>query len=211
MLKPNILILLVFLFCFFSACDDRTSANKSSIPKIVSGKISAPDPQNQTANADKKTEIPERDIKNAEAKNDLSAQQETVMGDENKVDEKIEYYDSQGKTDPFLSLIQEKPEEPNLVDDDQPQRILTPLEKIELSQIRLVAVVIAKNMRLAMVEESTGKGYEVTVGTFIGKNQGKVTEINDSSIMVTELVKDFKGKLKEQTQEIKLHKNDDEE
>ena len=65
--------------------------------------------------------------------------------------------------------------------------------------------------RIAMVEEATGKGYEVSIGTFIGKNQGKVTEINGSSITVTELVKDFKGKLKEQTQEIKLHKNDDEE
>jgi type IV pilus assembly protein PilP len=65
--------------------------------------------------------------------------------------------------------------------------------------------------RIAMVEEATGKGYEITIGTFIGRNQGKVTEIKDSSIVVTELIKDFKGKLKEQTQEIKLHKNDDEE
>ena len=126
-------------------------------------------------------------------------------------EEKAEYYDAKGKIDPFLPLIQEKIEEPQPFTDDSPQRILTPLEKIELSQIRLVAVIIMEKKRIAMVEEATGKGYEITIGTFIGRNQGKVTEIKNSSIVVTELVKDFKGKLKEQTQEIKLHKNDDEE
>jgi type IV pilus assembly protein PilP len=121
-------------------------------------------------------------------------------------------YDASGKIDPFLPLIQEKPEEePTPVVDNGPARILTPLEKIELSQIRLVAVVILKDRRIAMVEEATGKGYEVGIGTYIGKNQGRVTEINSSSIAVTELVKDFKGRLKENVQEIKLHKIDGEE
>ena len=198
-------VISICLILFFSACNDQASVNKSSAPEGVSGKIPPPVTQNQTANVDKKTEIPREDIKPAEIKNDPPTQEPL------KDNGKVEFYDPQGKIDPFLPLLQEKVEESAPVIDDQPQRILTPLEKIELSQIRLVAVVIMGSKRIAMVEEATGKGYEVSIGTFIGKNQGKVTEINDSSVMITELVKDFKGKLKEQTQEIKLHKNDDEE
>ncbi|MBT7261466.1 MAG: pilus assembly protein PilP, partial [Desulfobacula sp.] len=76
---------------------------------------------------------------------------------------------------------------------------------------RLVAVIIMKNRQIAMVEEANGKGYEVGIGTYIGKNQGKVYEIKDSSIVIKERVKDYKGRLKERVQEIKLHKIDNEE
>jgi len=95
--------------------------------------------------------------------------------------------------------------------DNRPKRILTPLEKIDISQIRLVAVIMMKNKQIAMVEEANGKGYEVGIGTYMGKNQGRVTEIKNSSIIIKEIVKDFKGKLKERVQEIKLHKIDNEE
>jgi len=196
------------LAIFFTACNDQANMNKPSAPEVVSGKISPPASQNQAApvdNANKKTEIPVKEMVMPEAKPEVQTEEAALA------DEKTDYYDAQGKIDPFLPLIQEKTEEPQPVIDDNPQRILTPLEKIELSQIRLVAVIVMEKKRIAMVEEATGKGYEVSIGTLIGKNQGRVTEINDSSITITELVKDFKGKLKEQTQEIKLHKNDDEE
>lgn len=204
--KSNKIILTVTscLFLFFSACNDPASVNRSSAPEVVSGKIMPPVTHNETAPIDKKDAISGEKTAIPEVNNDIHAQEAL------KDDEKIEYYDAQGKIDPFLPLIQEKVEEPQPIVDDQPQRILTPLEKIELSQIRLVAIVITEKRRIAMVEEATGKGYEVTIGTYIGKNQGKVSEINNNSIVVTELVKDFKGKLKEQTQEIKLHKNDEE-
>lgn len=188
----------------FVACSDQANVDRSPAPEVVSGKIPPSLAQNQTASAEKKIEIPVKDIATPEVTNDIQAQASVTN------DEKIEHYDAEGKPDPFLPLLQEKVEESQYVNDETPQRILTPLEKIELGQIRLVAVVIMESKKIAMVEEATGKGYEVTIGTFIGKNQGKVTEINDSSIIVTELVKDFKGKLKEQIQEIKLHKNDEE-
>jgi type IV pilus assembly protein PilP len=188
----------------FVACSDQANMDRSPAPEVVSGKIPPSLSQNQTAASEKKIEIPVKDVATPEVPNDIQAQASVTN------DEKIEHYDAGGKPDPFLPLLQEKAEESQHVNDDTPQRILTPLEKIELGQIRLVAVVIMESKKIAMVEEATGKGYEVTIGTFIGKNQGKVTEINDSSIIVTELVKDFKGKLKEQIQEIKLHKNDEE-
>jgi type IV pilus assembly protein PilP len=206
-LKISFLAVLIGLVMLFVSCNDQANINRTSAPEIVSGKIPPPVDQNQTAPTEKKIEIaiPAKGIAAPETKDDLQPQIPV------KSDEKVEHYDAQGKIDPFLPLLQEKTEAHQSVVDDTPQRILTPLEKIELAQLRLVAVIIMENKKIAMVEESTGKGYEVTIGTFIGKNQGKVTEINDNSIMVTELVKDFKGKFKEQIQEIKLHKNDDEE
>ena len=118
-----------------------------------------------------------------------------------------EHYDSKGKIDPFRPLIQAKSETSGVVD-NRPKRILTPLEKIDLSQIKLVAVIILKDRQIAMVEEASGKGYEVGIGTYIGKSQGRVSEIKSSGIVVKEIYKDFKGQLKERTKEIKLHKNE---
>jgi len=42
----------------------------------------------------------------------------------------------------------------------------------------------------------------------MGKNQGRVSEIKDSSIVIIERIKDYKGRLKEHVREIKLHKTD---
>jgi type IV pilus assembly protein PilP len=57
-----------------------------------------------------------------------------------------------------------------------------------------------------MVEEATGKGYEVRIGTYMGKNGGQVVDIQSDHIVVKELVADFKGIVTERFQELKLHK-----
>lgn len=206
--KLTFLTIIFYLIFFLVACDDQTQVKKASSTSVVSGDIVQPVVQSKPAppQVDKEKEANQKDIQMVEVKKDPEIPEQKA---DMEMDEK---YDSQGKIDPFRPLIQEKSEEimPNIVD-DQPKRILTPLEKIELSQIRLVAVIISKNRRIAMVEEANGKGYEVGIGNYIGKNQGKVSEIKNSSIVVTELVKDFQGKLKEHVQEIKLHKIDNEE
>jgi len=207
-LKIIFLILVFGLLLMTVACEDKPQLQKKSTSHTVSGKISQPvtkttlkkDVGKKSLSSSKesnaKTKIPPPEIK---IKDKLVEQKES------------EHYDSKGKIDPFTPLIQEKPShEDKAVVDKRPKRILTPLEKIELSQIRLVAVIIMKNRSIAMVEEASGKGYEVKVGTYIGKNQGKVFEIRESSIVVKELVKDFKGRLKERVKEIKLHKQDGE-
>ena len=197
-----ILLILAFGFIFLIfACDDQPQAAKKSVPNVVSGKIFQPGIKNK----------PKKDELNPK-NNEISAKESGLQVSEQKGNkEEREHYDSQGKIDPFRPLIQEKPEESIPVVDAGPKRILTPLEKIDLSQIRLVAVIIMKNKQIAMVEEASGKGYEIGIGTYIGKNQGKVSEIKASSIVIKEQVKDYKGRLKEQVQEIKLHKIENEE
>ena len=119
-------------------------------------------------------------------------------------------YVAKSMIDPFMPLIQEKKEVPvpEMKKPDKPQRVLTPLEKMELSQIKLVAVVIMEDRKIAMVEEATGKGYEVVLGTYMGKNQGRVIDITFDTIVVKEIVTDYKGSQIERLQEIKIHKKD---
>ncbi|MEH0022941.1 MAG: pilus assembly protein PilP [Desulfobacter sp.] len=122
-----------------------------------------------------------------------------------------EAYDPKGRSDPFIPLISEKKEEPDTTEQEgktRPKRILTPLEKMDLSQIKLVAVVQMKEYSIAMVEEAGGKGYEVRIGTYIGKNGGQVSDINANSVMVKENFRDFKGKRRERFHEIKFHNNE---
>ena len=123
---------------------------------------------------------------------------------------RVRKYDSKGRVDPFIPLLTEKQEtaEDGESNRDKPKRILTPLEKMSLSQIKLVAVVQMKGRALAMVEEASGKGYEVRLGTYMGQNGGQVSAIHAESIVVKEYFTDFKGKRRERFQEIKFHNNE---
>jgi Tfp pilus assembly protein PilP len=119
-----------------------------------------------------------------------------------------EKYNFKERVDPFIPLISDKKEEalPEAEKENKPRRILTPLEKMELSQIKLVAVVQSSKGPLAMVEEASGKGYEVRLGTYMGRNGGRVTAIEPDGLVIKEYYKDYQGNRRERTQEIKFHK-----
>jgi type IV pilus assembly protein PilP len=80
---------------------------------------------------------------------------------------------------------------------------------LELSQVKLVAVVEMPGKTIAMVEEAGGKGYEVSIGTYIGPNGGRVTSITREGIKIEEEVKDYQGKRRKRYEEIKFHKSED--
>jgi type IV pilus assembly protein PilP len=124
-------------------------------------------------------------------------------------DDALPPYEPKSILDPFMPLIQEKPAAPSEgIEPDRPRRVLTPLEKMTLSQVKLVAVVMGENLKVAMVEDATGKGYEVRIGTDMGKNEGQVVDIQSDRILVREMVADFKGIVTERFEELKLHKAD---
>lgn len=208
-LKIALLTFAIGVVFFTMGCDKPPEAKKTSAPHVVSGVITPPAVQNDSPKEPEKDEVTA--LKKNMPKTTAEAAKGEVKTDPKSTEQKLfkgNHYISKGKIDPFSPLIQDTPEEKKPVVDNRPKRILTPLEKIELSQIRLVAVIIMQDRRIAMVEDASGKGYEVVIGTYIGKNAGKVSEIKKSSIVVKELVKDFKGKLTENFKEIKLHKND---
>ncbi len=113
-------------------------------------------------------------------------------------------YSGEGKVDPFIPLIKNEP-----VEVKEPTRPRTPLERLDYSQMKLVAIVARGKEHVAMVEEAGGKGYIVLVGTYIGRNGGVVSNIGKDRVIVRERVKDFKGDMITRTQEIKLNKTED--
>jgi type IV pilus assembly protein PilP len=81
---------------------------------------------------------------------------------------------------------------------------LSPLERLELSQLKLVGIVWDTKDPRAMVEDSGGLGYVVKVGTPIGTNDGKVKAIYRNEVVVEELYSDDYGARKKRDVGIKL-------
>ena len=110
--------------------------------------------------------------------------------DEPKKEEKAKYvYNPAGKTDPFISFLSKpgsggsggtnlsgKDSDPQeeLIASKEPQ---TELEKIEIPNLTLTAVVKGKNKVWAMVIGPKGRGYFLEKGTKIGTHSGVVDEI----------------------------------
>ena len=116
-----------------------------------------------------------------------------------------DFYDSKGKLDPFEPLIREKPvASPGKRRKASQRRLLTPLEKLDLSQLKLVAILRAPSGDKALVEEDSGKGYVVKKGTYIGTNGGRVINILPNKIIVEEEVEDIYGKISVRKKEIEL-------
>jgi type IV pilus assembly protein PilP len=79
---------------------------------------------------------------------------------------------------------------------------LSPLERFELGQLKVVGIVWDIKEPRAMIEDATGLGYTILVGTPIGGSEGKVKAINRNEVVVEESFQDFSGKKK--TREVLL-------
>lgn len=81
---------------------------------------------------------------------------------------------------------------------------LSPLERFELSQLKLVGIVWDIKEPRAMVEDSRGLGYTIKVGTAIGNNGGKVKAIQRNQIVIEETLVDVAGAQKTRNVSLKL-------
>ncbi len=61
-----------------------------------------------------------------------------------------------------------------------------PLEEFDLSTLKLVAIYATHGKRVAMFEDSEGKGHTVEVGNHMGKYNGKITSIDDHGVHLLE-------------------------
>jgi len=114
-------------------------------------------------------------------------------------------YNPTGKIDPFQPLFRAKQE---LARKKKRKKRLpqTPLERIDISQLKLVGIVLASSGNRALVEESSGKGYVIKKGTYIGTNSGKVVQIKKETVIVEEEYEDVFGKVATRQRQIKLPK-----
>jgi len=118
------------------------------------------------------------------------------------------FYNPEGKLDPFEPLF--KKERVSLAVGKKKIRRpkpLTPLERINLSQLTLVGIIQAPNSgSRGLVQESSGKGYVVKKGTYIGTNSGKIVQILKDRIIIEEESEDIYGKVSIIKKPLKLQK-----
>lgn len=103
-------------------------------------------------------------------------------------------YDSAGKPDPFVPLITEETSAKSAA----PQRSttpMTPLQKYDLNELKLVAIVAKAMSMTAVLEDPAGFGYIVKEGTLVGKNDGVIKKITGDSLVVEEQIFSTLGNL----------------
>ena len=98
-------------------------------------------------------------------------------------------YDGAGRRDPF------RPPRVGMTPHTGEQR--TPLQRYEIAQLRLVAVIYDTKDPRAVVEDDQGLGYIMHVGTPIGPNGGQVRSIERGRVLITEDSVDYYGEHRE--------------
>jgi type IV pilus assembly protein PilP len=93
-----------------------------------------------------------------------------------------------GKRDPFRPFTLN-----NRINGRRPPQNLSPLERYELGQLKLVGVIWDTKQPNAMVEDAAGLGYVVKTGTPIGANEGKVKRIQPAGLVIEEFEIDIFG------------------
>jgi type IV pilus assembly protein PilP len=95
-------------------------------------------------------------------------------------------YDPDGKRDPFRPFALQTEPKANI----EP---LTPLQRYEVGQLKLVGIVLDVTPPRAMVEDDQGLGFILTPGTPVGPNGGVVTSIQPRQVVVVEWQTDVIG------------------
>jgi type IV pilus assembly protein PilP len=150
-------------------------------------------------------------VKTPEKKTPLADKKQTASSpaEANKAGEEFTY-DPTGKPDPFVPLVSEIPASRQLAQTASPavsESELTPLQKYDLSELKLVAIILQGNSEpTAMVEDKAGYGYIIKKGMLIGKNNGIINEINGSGVVVDEKTVEATGAQKTKTTTLTIMK-----
>lgn len=88
--------------------------------------------------------------------------------------------EAENRRDPF------RPFTLSMAKDRQPATYRTPLEKYELRELTLTAVLWNLNPPRALVQDGSGMGFILTPGTLIGPNRGVVAAIEPTRVVVEE-------------------------
>ncbi|MGA2940354.1 MAG: hypothetical protein ABSF52_25140 [Syntrophobacteraceae bacterium] len=98
--------------------------------------------------------------------------------------------------DPFVPFVSLDTSTRTSEEEDEQQGgvPLTPLQKMTLSEIErgLKAISWGELGKRAVIEDSTGKGYIVSVGTPVGEHSGVITQIFNDSLVIQQEIWDRK-------------------
>jgi type IV pilus assembly protein PilP len=207
-------ICLICIFSLWVGCDkkdkppptSREITKKIIIDKKDTSKLQLPQKTDMPTSGSKQvTAKPIAKVSPDISKGDVDASKEKQVASISTTTQITDFYNPEGKLDPFAPLIKEKPEALAVKDRKAVRRkLLTPLEKLDLSQLKLVSILRASSGNRALVEEDSGKGYIIKKGTYIGTNSGRVIDILPDKIIIEEEVEDIYGKISIRKKEIEL-------
>ena len=137
----------------------------------------------------------------AAAKSQPRAARAPVAAIQEAVAEPLEEYryDPTGKPDPFRSFV--------LRTDELDEGVTTPLERFDLSQLEVTAIIWKSERPRALIRDPAGKAYIVSEGTPIGKNKGRIVSIVDNAVLVKETYVDFRDRATTKEVELRLYEN----
>jgi type IV pilus assembly protein PilP len=105
-------------------------------------------------------------------------------------------YDSQGRRDPFVASRDERPEEAGLVEggiSPDFNRRREELEGFTLDAIRMVGILEQSGVTWGLVKTKEGTIHRVKTGNYMGQNHGRIIQITEDKIELTEIVQDGSG------------------
>jgi type IV pilus assembly protein PilP len=108
-------------------------------------------------------------------------------------------YDPTGKPDPFRSFVR--------LEEDLEDGVSTPLERFDLTQLMVTAIIWGSDRPRALIRDPAGKGYIISAGTPIGKNKGRVVSIGDNMVRVKETYVDFRDRATTKEVEMRLYES----
>ncbi|MBW2742583.1 MAG: hypothetical protein JRE64_28070, partial [Deltaproteobacteria bacterium] len=157
----------ICITCLFLCCGCDNQPEKPPKATVISKKIVMPKKEKQPIKKDQKIEISKPEIKKQVLKPKTS--KTDVVPDQKpkqKPDQKIELsettvsYKVEGKIDPFASIFRDQSSTlAGQNDGKKEKRIpLTPIEKVDLSQLNLVGIIFAPGGNKALVEDASGRG-----------------------------------------------------
>jgi Tfp pilus assembly protein PilP len=111
----------------------------------------------------------------------------------------VAVYNPAGKRDPFVPFLRMAKKDSRPVVGSLP-----PLQRYELGEFRFVGVIWGPKVTRALVEDTEGKGYTISVGTKIGRSGGVVTRITEKEVVVREEFRDYSGSKVKRDSSLKL-------
>jgi type IV pilus assembly protein PilP len=201
----------------FSGCDKAEETTRSQDP-VKTFKVSKKEQEAGKTSVETAPEPPASGVIPVVGElpnGDSAAAQPEVLSE--KASDEMLYgkssYDPSGRVDPFEPLFAKGSTGSQAAAGESRPTIrqsrisrLTPLEKLDISQMKLVGIITMSGRSMGMVEEASGKGYVVRKGTYMGINSGQVVEITRDRLVIEEEVENFLGKIVVRTRELKLQK-----
>ena len=120
-------------------------------------------------------------------------------------------YNVQDRRDPLEPLVKEVPPDVLRPKPRLPERPLGPLERFDLSALKLVGVVWGELGRKALIKAPDGKSYFATLETYMGKYSGKVIAIENDRLVIEEQYVNSEDKLVPKTLTLPLRRKDKKE